>query len=85
MDSDVRISLTKLKELTLDSCDSEIRPWLRELLVQNVRDLLEKDASHSEVQQKLIGGFHAIYDAESLSEDHPVILQMQEICNSISD
>ena len=73
MNAATRQKLTQLKKVAATPCSTEVPTWIRELLIANVTELLEKDASNHAVVNQLIGGLRAITDASVLSDDDPIV------------
>lgn len=78
MDSSIRSQLVELKTLAQTSLDSELPKWISELLVSNVRELLDTDASNSKVANDLAGGLRAISDVLS-ADENPIVRRMVSI------
>lgn len=83
MDMDLRQSLIELKDIALNNSETEIPLWVRETFVENLNNVLEKDASKANVKKMLIGGYRAIYDSVNPPEDDPVIVHIGFIVHKL--
>ena len=82
MDAAIRQALTELKDIAKRSSSSEVPQWLQELVVDNVAELLDEDASNHKVANELVGGLRAIMDGASPSDDDPIVSRMVSVIDA---
>ena len=81
MNAETRKQLVDVAESTEES---DVPPWLRELVVENVSKLVRSNATEHKVANELIGGLRAILDASSPSDDDPIVSRMVSLIEKIN-